>query len=589
MSDTEFYYTKERNAQILIALLKAHKIRKVIASPGTTNICLVASIQRDPYFEIFSAPDERSAGYLACGLAAESGEPVMLSCTGATASRNYMPAMTEAYYRKLPVLAVTSSRRTSYIGHNMDQVTDRTLLPRDVAQISVQMPLVMDDENEWACMIAANKALLELRHHGGGPVHINLETGYNRDYSVRTLPPVRSIFRFTRTDTLPALQANKVAIIVGAHNKWSDRQTELVERFCEKHNAVVVCDQISNYKGRYRIFANFATQQAYFQSAIKTADVVIDIGYITASKYGIGAKEVWRVNPDGEIRDTYKKLHYVFEMEEWEFFEAYTHDVESRKMTFWEECKREQEELSPALDQLIPKLPFSNIWLASQIAPKLPENAVLHLGIQNSLRSWNFFDVSEKILGYSNTGGYGIDGVLSSTIGASLADQNKIYFAVLGDLAFFYDMNSLGNRHIGKNVRILLINNGEGVEFKLTTNPGSMFGRDADTFIAASGHYGKKSHQLVKHYAEDLGFEYLCASTKKEFENVLEHFVTPKMLDKSIIFEVFTESENDVEALAMLRTAKEWEASNVKDKAKNAIKNVLGEKNIKTVKSFLKR
>ena len=141
--------TDERNAQILIQVLKAHGIKKVIASPGTTNACLVSSMQSDPFFEIYSAPEERSGAYMACGMAAESGEPVVLSCTGATASRNYMPALTEAFYRKLPILTVTSSRRNAYIGHNCDQVTDRTVLPNDVAKISVQMPIVLDDVSEW--------------------------------------------------------------------------------------------------------------------------------------------------------------------------------------------------------------------------------------------------------------------------------------------------------------------------------------------------------------------------------------------------------------------------------------------------------
>jgi 2-succinyl-5-enolpyruvyl-6-hydroxy-3-cyclohexene-1-carboxylate synthase len=127
------HYTDEQNALILIALLKAHGIRRVVASPGSTNVCFVASIQQDPWFQIWSAPDERSAGYMACGMAAECGEPVVLSCTGATASRNYMPALTEACYRKLPVLVVTSSRRSYLIGHNIAQITDRVHLPTDIA------------------------------------------------------------------------------------------------------------------------------------------------------------------------------------------------------------------------------------------------------------------------------------------------------------------------------------------------------------------------------------------------------------------------------------------------------------------------
>ena len=60
------YYTNDRTTQIVLYLLKAHGIRKVIVSPGTTNVTLVASMQIDPYFELYSAVDERSAAYMAC-------------------------------------------------------------------------------------------------------------------------------------------------------------------------------------------------------------------------------------------------------------------------------------------------------------------------------------------------------------------------------------------------------------------------------------------------------------------------------------------------------------------------------------------
>ena len=136
------YYTNERNVQIVIALLKAYNIRKVIASPGTTNMTFIGSIQNDPFFEIYSSVDERSAAYIACGLAAESGEPVVISCTGATASRNYMPGLTEAYYRKLPILAITSHRGDASIGHLVDQQIDRRNIPIDIAMTSVTVPLV---------------------------------------------------------------------------------------------------------------------------------------------------------------------------------------------------------------------------------------------------------------------------------------------------------------------------------------------------------------------------------------------------------------------------------------------------------------
>ena len=150
------HYTDEKNTLITMALLKAHGIKKVIASPGTTNIRLVASMQQDPFFEMYSAADERSAAYIACGLAYESGEPVVLTCTGATASRNYVPGLTEAFYRKLPVLAITSTQHLGRVGQNIAQVIDRSVQMNDTVRLSVQIPTCHTDEDEWAAILYHN-------------------------------------------------------------------------------------------------------------------------------------------------------------------------------------------------------------------------------------------------------------------------------------------------------------------------------------------------------------------------------------------------------------------------------------------------
>ena len=138
-------------------------------------------------------------------------------------------------------------------------------------------------------------------------------------------------------------------------------------------------------------------------------------------------------------------------------------------------------------------------------------------------------------------------------IGASLVDRKKIYIGIVGDLAFFYDMNAIGNRHVGNNCRILIINNGRGVEFRNYAHQGSVFGEQTDTYIAAAGHYGNKSPMLVKSMAEALGYEYMSASDKDEFTKVYERFVTPKLTDKPMIFEVFTNTEDESSALEIMR------------------------------------
>ena len=114
----------------------------------------------------------------------------------------------------------------------------------------------------------------------------------------------------------------------------------------------------------------------------------------------------------------------------------------------------------------LPVLPFSNIWMAQQMHDKLPTNCEIHFGIYHSLRPWNFFKLPNDIQAKCNVGGFGIDGGVSTMMGASFACPYKIFFGISGDLAFFYDMNVVGNRHVDKNVRIMLINNGKGNEFR---------------------------------------------------------------------------------------------------------------------------
>ena len=579
------YYTNERSQQIVIALLKAHGIRKVVASPGTTNLTLVASMQQDLYFEMYSSVDERSAAYMACGLAAESGEPVVLSCTGATASRNYMPGLTEAYYRKLPVLAITATQGDHKIGHHFAQVIDRRSIPNDIARISANVPVSKDAESEWNCNVLVNKALLELKRHGGGPVHINLATTYSRDFSVKELPATRVIDRVTMQEKFPAFpKTDKVAIFVGSHKTWTKEEELALTAFCAAHNAVAFCDHTSGYKGKFRVLFALVAGQKQYHSPLCDVDLLIHIGEVSGDYYSLGikAKQTWRVSEDGEIRDTFHTLRYVFEMPEKDFFLYYAQNG-SYNEEYLQSCQKEYDSML----QQIPELPFGNIWMARQLAPALPEKSVLHLGILNTLRSWNFFEIPASVLSYCNVGGFGIDGDMSTLIGASLAHPDKLYFGILGDLAFFYDMNVLGNHHVGHNVRIMLINNGRGTEFRNYDHPGSAFGEDADKYIAAAGHYGNKSPLLIKHYAEDLGFEYLMASDKEEFLSASRRFVISEMSDKPMLFEVFTDSADESRAIEMMHHVVIDTQSVLENKIKARVKNVLGESGVQKIKKIL--
>lgn len=542
-------YTDEKHALIVLALLKKHGIRKVIASPGTTNIALVASMQGDPDFEMHSAPDERSAAYIACGLSAESKQPVVLTCTGATASLNYLPGLTEAFYRKLPVLAITSTQPTSRVGHHVAQVIDRSVLPRDAIKLSLNLPIVKDADDYWECEVKVNRAILELSRRGGGPVHLNLPTVYSDSFALGELPDIRQIRRFTLEDSLPRLPVGKVAIFVGSHRGMSAKDVAAIDEFCTANDAVVFCDHTSSYRGKYRLIYSLVAGQKV-DLAAHQPDLLIHIGEVTGDYYSMKlcGKEVWRVNPDGEVRDTFRKLTAVFEMPEAAFFQHYAKRAQSAGSQYQAFCARQLE----LIYNEVPDLPFSNPWIAQRMAPLLPPGSMIHFGILNSLRAWNFFELPESVESASNVGGFGIDGCVSSLLGASLANPKRIYFGVIGDLATFYDLNALGNRHLGSNFRLLLVNNGRGTEFRQSVHRAAQFGESADTYIAAAGHYGNKSRLLMKHYSEDLGFEYCSAASKSEFEAVYKRFVTPTLTDRPMLFEVFTDTQDESDALEQL-------------------------------------
>ena len=550
----EFFYSDERSIQMLIYLLKANNIKRVIVSPGATNVTFVGSIQNDNFFEIYSCVDERSAAYMACGLAAESGEPVVISCTGATASS------------------------TNRIGHMIPQVIDRSVQFKDIVNLSVQIPATTNEDEAWSNNLKLNEAILELKRHGGGPVHINLATTYSPNYTVKELPPCRVIKRITAFGEFPPIPDGRICVFIGNHRLFTDRECKALNSFCKSHNAVVVGDHTSGYKGDYFVLASLLYKQENLLNDARVFDLVIHIGEVCGDVTPI-PKQVWRVSEDGQIRDTFRKLTHVFEMPEYLFFEKYSTNEENDDSEYYR--------LKSVMDDLfkdVPELPFSNTWIAQHTASKIPSNAVLHLGILNSLRNWDMFETDSSVHGYSNTGGFGIDGILSTAIGASLADRNKLIFVVLGDLAFFYDMNALGNRHIGKNIRIMVVNNGRGTEFTNYNHPGAIFGEQTSLFIAAGGHYGKQSRELIKNYVSELGFQYMSADSKDEYNKCIDAFVTPTISDKPILLEVFTDSKDESDALERIYHMK----SNIIGRAASCVKSVISPEQKAKLRNLLK-
>lgn len=553
---------------------------------------LYTAYRMTPFFNIYSAIDERSAAYMACGLAAESGEPVVLSCTGATASRDYMPGLTEAFYRKLPVLALTSMHFTEDIGNLSTQILDRSVIPNDIARYHTSLEMIENERMAKDEELRINIALSELTRDGGGPVAVQLITDGNYTFSATSLPKVNRINRFLpeKISEWPELPDNaKIAVLLGVHRTFSATESEMLEHFVETHDAVVFSDISSGYHGKFAFGSALACIQLQ-NNPIRSAfepDLVIHVGEMTGDYNTMGFLTglncpVWRVSLDGEFRQHFARLENVFQCSIEFFFSHYASNkyVESGYRTKWENYDIQ-------LRKRMPEFPFSNIWMAQQLHSMIPAGSIVHPAILSSLSSWDYFPLPKDVRSSANVGGFGIDGCTSALIGASLS-SHELCFCITGDLAFFYDMNSLGCREIGPNLRILLINNGLGMTFKLSNHVGSQIGPSANIFIAAEGHNAAAksvtgNQSPARAWAESLGFKYLSASSKEEF-NAVKDIFTSKDSEAPILFECFTHEEDERTARDLIDSIDSRTDS--KTQLKKTIKKVLPKSVIDSLKSL---
>lgn len=568
-------YTDDKNAQVVLSLLKKFGIKKIVISPGTTNVPISRSVQNDSYFEVYSVVDERSAAYFATGLSFASKEPVVISCTGATASRNYLSALTEAFYSNIPIIALTSQHHTPDYGDLAPQVTDRTVSQNDVKRYAALLPVVKDQDDLKQCLFQVNKALNIATTRGGGPVHINLPVSPEYSFTTKKLPDYQKI-DFYAGENIEArkmsreLKGKKIGIFIGSHGIFDEVTIKSINSFVKKTGATVFYDHTSNYTGNNRVLTS---QIADLLQTSNIPDIIIDMGSISgdysASRLFKGV-ETWRISENGEFhnRQGIVKLRKVFDCSEDFFFKTFARELSGvSSNSYYSEISKSTKNIQ------IPTMPLSNTYISHHLSENIPKNSLLHMSILNSLRNMDFFELDRSIASSCNVGGFGIDGPLSTLIGQSMANREKLSFGLVGDLAFFYDMNALGIRGIGKNVRILMVNNANGVEFRLNKRLESQWGSDTDNFISAAGHNGS-----AKAWAESRGFKYISASDKNSFKNQISEFCSDDVnyFNAPVLFEVFTEVEDEQQALDHIRDLNRPLKKSTKQSAglKSAIKSV---------------
>jgi 2-succinyl-5-enolpyruvyl-6-hydroxy-3-cyclohexene-1-carboxylate synthase len=339
------------------------------------------------------------------------------------------------------------------------------------------------------------------------------------------------------------IKSKKVALYIGSHKKFSKAKQEALSLFAKSNSIPIFCDHMAHYKGDNRIML----AQAFGMINLKNRpDIVIDIGGVSGEYYALGLfpnTEIWRISENGNF--TYRFNYPVtkfFDCKEEYFFKCLT-NYSSNNSGYYEIVKKE-------IDNIVePELPFCNSFIIDKFSKCIPNGSSLHHAVSNTKRNMNFHQFDNSIDITCNIGVCGIDGPVSTMVGQSLVAKNKKVFGIVGDLAFFYDMNALGQRDISNNLRILLINNGRGEEFRLNSVLENNIEEKTDCLIAAKGH----NRGGAKGWAESCGFEYMSAKSSETFMSLINSFCNDEFT-KPVIFEVFTQNEDEQQGLKMMKT-----------------------------------
>ena len=577
-------YTDIPSVMILISLMKQFNIRHVVASPGTRNTALVHSIENDDFFKVYSVVDERSAGFVALGMAEELDAPVCVTCTAATATCNYAPAIKEAYERGIQLVALTADQNAYSMFHMEDQCIDQRNMYDGYIKYAVDVPRVESEDDYWFCNRCINEAFLALNHNGKGPVQINYHMDYGLDRLAEApnsqLPVTRKINRYVENtcnwnEMAECLnEKQKILVIGGSNYNVDDSLSKQLRMFFEKYNAVIVCDHFANEREDYVLNPVGIGDVWWSQIEQYQPDYIITFGNIFYStiKYGIGNGEHtkhWHIAIDGTVNDGFRKLENVFEMSPENFFTNINKFGKENNKTYYNIWKQ-------GLDNIkYPDLKFTNFNAMKHLTEVIPDNSIVHMSVLDSIRLTNYCKLNNSIKCFANIGADGIDGALSAFMGQA-RETDALSFLIIGDLSMMYDMNALLNE-ITPNIRIFVINNYAGAEFHKN------FGLDKietlNDFIAAGHNTRMKQISIMNQ------FEYLCADNEKELNDSLAKFVVND--GKAKILEVITDADIDA------KTLKEYwkintieQPTTIKSVIKKNVKKILGRRMINAIKAF---
>jgi 2-succinyl-5-enolpyruvyl-6-hydroxy-3-cyclohexene-1-carboxylate synthase len=521
----------------IAAICSAKGITDAVVCPGSRCAPLTLSFSRHPGIRTKTISDERSAGFIALGIAQQTQRTVVLICTSGTAAYNFAPAVAEAFYQRIPLLVLTADRPVEWIGQWDGQTISQQRMYGDHVLRSYQLPQEYDHaDSRWSIQRIVNEAINISNGDVCGPVHVNVplrEPLYSDVISfsddIRVVDRISARLS-TSAKMLPPFDGFKRILVVAGQNRLDVDLVTALNAFISAGDIAVVGDIISNLHpigNAIRFSDSFLPAIDDKTKASLRPDLLITIGQSVVSKnlklflrsFKPGAH--WHVDENtSEIIDPFQSVSTQIQTTPESFFNTLATVVQpnEERKRYTQRWVDLDQRASVATRQFFEAESSGELSFVDHVLRNIPDHTNLHLANSMTVRYANFCGLAENKKGvqvYSNRGTSGIDGCTSTVVGHAIS-SDSIHTLITGDVAFFYDRNAFWNNYITPNLRIIVLNNHGGAIFGIIDGPGSM--PEADEYFIT------RQPLTAKHLATEFNLGYRSISNTENIGVVLDDF-----------------------------------------------------------------
>ena len=504
-------------------------VRYAVFSPGSRSTTLAMLFQSHGGFHTYMNIDERSAGFMALGIAKAQGEPAVLVCTSGSALTHYGPAVVEAKHSGVPMIILSADRPYTLQQVGAPQTIDQQKYFGTAVNYYEELSVPSESHYYTYPRQVARRAYLKANDHKLGPVHINVPLFEplvpNREEEYFKQGRSAKSFRLVKHQEIASLASllnGKQVLILGGPTVTNPKA---VVDFADRIGAVVIGDPLSNlrqYEGVISTYDAFLAHHERWEEL--RPDVVIQLGQIPVSKriqQWMGTLtdiDYITVSPNAEVVNPSltTTIHVMASVDVflWEMSLGISVAQDLEYVRVWQGIESNSREQLDKVQEEPNLFEGRTIHMLQQM---MSDEGQLLVANSMSIRDMDYFWATgrSQAMVYGNRGTNGIDGTVSTALG--LSTNGKPTVMLTGDLSFFHDMNGLAiGKTQGMNLTIILHNNDGGGIFQYLPQKGT---DDFDYLFNTP--QGIDYSGLATMY----GLDYVKVTTNTELEQALQQYI----------------------------------------------------------------